>query len=135
MSQFMYFRESKPKLLSPNSLSTMTEITPTTVSLWKYQRCQRTNVLCAITPTAERLSKEVYNNCVTVCVITHTHTHTHTHTPTHTRSHGRSSLAGKILWGGNAEKVEVASPLMTTYGENSKMACLSFVFSKTEQNA
>ena len=35
------FRESKPKFLSPNSFSTMAEITPTTSlcveSLWKYQ--------------------------------------------------------------------------------------------------
>ena len=31
----MYFRESKPKFLFPNSFSTMAEITPTTVSLWK----------------------------------------------------------------------------------------------------
>ena len=30
MSQFMYFRESKPKFLSPNSFSTMAEITPAT---------------------------------------------------------------------------------------------------------
>ena len=30
MSRFMYFRESKPKFLSPNSFSTMAEITPTT---------------------------------------------------------------------------------------------------------
>ncbi|CAL8285213.1 unnamed protein product [Boreogadus saida] len=30
MSRFMYFRESKPKFLSPNSISTMAEITPTT---------------------------------------------------------------------------------------------------------
>ncbi|CAL8235780.1 unnamed protein product [Boreogadus saida] len=29
MSWFMYFRESKPKFLSPNSFSTMAEITPT----------------------------------------------------------------------------------------------------------
>ena len=57
MSRFMYFRESKPKFLSPNSFSTMSEVTPTTASLWKYQRWQRTKVLCAITPTAERLSK------------------------------------------------------------------------------
>ena len=33
------------------------------------------------------------------------------------RSHGRASLAGQILWAGKAEKGEVASPLMTTYGE------------------
>jgi hypothetical protein len=37
-------------------------------------------------------------------------------------------LAGQILWAGKAEKGEVASPLMTTYGENSKMARLSFFF-------
>jgi hypothetical protein len=42
MSQFMYRRESKPKLFSPNSYSTMAEITPTTVSLWKYKRRQYT---------------------------------------------------------------------------------------------
>ena len=29
MSRFMFFRESKPKLISPNSFSTMAEITPT----------------------------------------------------------------------------------------------------------
>ena len=37
--------------------STMAEITPTRVSLWIYERRQRTNVLCAITPTLEWLSK------------------------------------------------------------------------------
>ena len=36
----LYFRESKPKFLSPNSFSSMAEITPTTSLnlLWKYQR-------------------------------------------------------------------------------------------------
>ena len=29
-NKFMYFRESKPKFLSPDSFSTMAEITPTT---------------------------------------------------------------------------------------------------------
>ena len=43
MSQFMYFSESKPKFLSPNSFSTMAQITPTTVSLWKYKTRQRTD--------------------------------------------------------------------------------------------
>ena len=32
-------------------------VTQTTVLLWKYQRRQRTDVLCAITTTAERLSR------------------------------------------------------------------------------
>ena len=30
MSRYMYFRQSKPKFLSPNSFSTMAVITPTT---------------------------------------------------------------------------------------------------------
>ena len=72
--------------------------------------------------------KKVYNTCVTVCVVTHTHTHTW-------RSHGRISLAGQILWAGKAEKGEVASPLMTTYRENSKTERLSLGFLKAEQNA
>ena len=41
MSRFnLDFRESKPKFLSPNSFSTIAEITPTTslYLLWKYQR-------------------------------------------------------------------------------------------------
>ena len=99
MSHFMYFRESKPKFLSPNSFSPMAEITPTTVLLWKYKRHQRTNVLCPITPTAK--------TCVTVRVITHTHMW---------RSQGRVSLAGQILWAGKAEKGEELRSFMKTYG-------------------
>ena len=56
MSRFMYFKESKQKFLSPNSFSTMAEITPTTSLVVGYHRRRRT-VLCAITPTAEQLSK------------------------------------------------------------------------------
>jgi hypothetical protein len=44
-------------------------------------------------------------------------------------------LAGQILWAGKAEKGEVASPLMTTYRENSKTERLSLGFLKAEQNA
>jgi hypothetical protein len=51
------------------------------------------------------------------------------------RSHGRSSLAGQILWAGKAEKGVVASPLMTTYRENSKTPHLNFIFSMVEQSA
>ena len=76
MSQFMYFSESKPKFLSPNSFSTMAQITPT-VSLWKYKRRQRTD------------KKHLrYSVCI----------HTHMWL-----SHGRVSLAGQRLWAGQAE--------------------------------
>jgi hypothetical protein len=57
MSWFMYFRESKPKFLSPNSISTMAEITPNyslvvgLLGTSKNQRFMRHNI------KAERLSK------------------------------------------------------------------------------
>ena len=73
-----------------------------------------------------------------VCNHTHMHTRTqtHAHTDTHMwRSHGRISWGGQILLAGKAEKGEVASPLMTTYGENSKTERLILGFLKAEQNA
>ena len=118
MTQFMYFSQSKPKFLSPNTFSTMAEITPTTVSLWKYKIRQITNVLCAITPTA--------NTCVTVCVITHTHMW---------RSLGHVSLAGQILWAGKAEKGEELRCYVTTFETTFQISALepSFFQRRAEQ--
>ena len=49
---------------------------------------------------------------------------------------GGASAAGlrQILWAGKAEKGEVTCPRMTSNGENSKSARLSFVFSWAEQD-
>ena len=74
-------------------------------------------MLCAITPTAERLSKlqrSVHTLALVCVIITHTNTHTHVALA---RSKLIVSLAVQILWAAKAEKGEVASPLMTTYGE------------------
>ena len=74
MSQFMYFSESKPKFLSPNSFSTMAQITPTTVSLWKYKTRQRTD------------KKHLrYSVCI----------HTHTCGARTVESHWRANVSGR----------------------------------------
>ena len=76
MTQFMYFSQSKPKFLSPNSFSTMAQITPTTVSLWKYKTRQRTD------------KKHLrYSVCI--------HTHTHTCGARTVESHWRANVSGR----------------------------------------
>ena len=65
----MYFRESKPKFLSPNSFSTMAEITPTSLVVeipeTSKNRCvmrQNTNTrtVIQITKKCTTLVKELY---------------------------------------------------------------------------
>ena len=67
-------RESKPNFLSPNSFSTMAEIT------FHYEsRCRDTKVMRH--NTNSRTVIQVTKKCTTLslqCVYAHTHTHTHT---------------------------------------------------------
>ena len=81
ISLFMYFRKSKQKFLPPLPSKPWLRYPPLRVSLWKYQR--QPDVLCAITPTAERVYNTYYTQ-VSVCIHPHTHTR---------RSHGCSSLS------------------------------------------
>ena len=90
-SQFMYFMESKPKFLSPNSFSTMA------ISLWIYRNRQRT--------------EEVYTS-VTVCVITHSHKHA-----CGARTFVAHCLIGRPnSLGRQGKERGGACPLMMTYG-------------------
>ena len=65
----------KPKFLSPNSFSTMAQITPTTVSLWKYKTRQRT---------------DMKHLRYSVCIL-----HTHTCGARTVESHWRAYVSGR----------------------------------------
>ena len=84
MSQFMYFRESKTKFLTPNSFSTMAEITPTMSLVVEIPETSE-DPTCYVPRHQQHNgypnNKEVYNTLV--FVFTHTDTHTW-------RLHGRS---------------------------------------------
>ena len=91
-SRFMYFRESKPKFLSPISFSTMAEITPTT-SLVVERRQRTRHVRCHNINSRKviQITKKKIQTLALQCVYSHTHT-------------------GEVIW-----------PLMTTYGAKFKI--------------
>ena len=92
-------RESKPKFLTPNSVSIMAEITPTSLVMEIPETSENPTYYAN---TNSRTVIQITKKCKTL-TLQRVYSLTHTHTNTHWRSHSCGSL-------GKAEKGEVTCP-------------------------